>query len=94
MQITDIKIHQPIGLLRILTDATVEGWCLGLDLQVAQHIQSSCRDALIGQDPMNRGFLIFLLGRVAGLLLPLAFWPVDPSQPARSAASRNRNREV
>ena len=54
MQITDIKIHQPIGLLRILTDATVEGWCLGLDLQVAQHIQSSCRDALIGQDPMNR----------------------------------------
>ena len=54
MQITDVKIHQPIGLLRIITDADVEGWCLGVDQQVAHHIQSSCRDALIGQDPMER----------------------------------------
>ena len=54
MQITDIKIHQPLGLLRILTDADVEGWCLGVDRPVAHHIQSSCRDALIGQDPMDR----------------------------------------
>ena len=54
MQITDIKIHQPVGLLRIVTDTDLEGWCLGVDPQVASHIQSSCRDALVGQDPMER----------------------------------------
>jgi L-alanine-DL-glutamate epimerase-like enolase superfamily enzyme len=54
MLITDIKIHQPIGLLRIITDADIEGWCLGVDEQVAHHLQSSCLDALIGQDPFQR----------------------------------------
>ena len=54
MKITDIKIHQPVGLLRILTDAGVEGWCLGVGEQVAQQIRSACRDMLIGQDPMDR----------------------------------------
>ena len=30
MQITDIRIHQPVGLLRILTDTDIEGWTLGV----------------------------------------------------------------
>ena len=54
MQITDIKIHQPAGLLRILTDADVEGICLGVGPEIAGHIQGPCREALIGQDPIDR----------------------------------------
>ena len=54
MKITDVKIHQPLGLLRILTDTEVEGWCLGVGEHIAQQIQSNYRDVLIGQDPMDR----------------------------------------
>jgi len=54
MKITDIKIHQPVGLLRILTDTDIEGWCLGVSTDVAQKIQSAYRDSLIGEDPINR----------------------------------------
>ena len=54
MKITDIRIHQPIGLLRIGTDEGIEGCCLGVDENTARHIQSSYRDFLIGQDPFDR----------------------------------------
>ena len=54
MQITDIRIHQPIGLLRILTDDGLEGWCLGVGPDVARHIQAAYRDVLVGQDALDR----------------------------------------
>ncbi|MFA6108451.1 MAG: enolase C-terminal domain-like protein [Candidatus Latescibacterota bacterium] len=54
MQITDIKVHQPVGLLRLLTDTELEGWCLGVSAEVAGHIQSSCREVLVGRDPLDR----------------------------------------
>jgi L-alanine-DL-glutamate epimerase-like enolase superfamily enzyme len=54
MKITDIRIHQPIGLLRIGTDEGIEGCCLGVDENTARHIQSAYRDYLIGQDPFDR----------------------------------------
>ena len=54
MRIKDIKIHQPVGLLRILTDDGIEGWCLGVGEQVAQQIQSTFRTVLIDEDPMDR----------------------------------------
>ena len=54
MHITDIQIHQPCGLLRLRTDTELEGWCLGVDEDSAARIQKSCRDALIGSDPMER----------------------------------------
>ena len=54
MLITEIKIHQPVGLLRVITDSDVEGWCLGVNEQVGHHILTNCLDALIGQDPLNR----------------------------------------
>ena len=54
MKITDIRIHLPIGLLRIGTDEGIEGCCLGLDENTARHIQSAYRDYLIGQDPFDR----------------------------------------
>lgn len=54
MKITDVKIHQPVGLLRILTDADVEGWCLGVSADIARQIQTHCREALVGSDPLDR----------------------------------------
>ena len=54
MKITDIKIHQPVGLLRILTDSEVEGWCLGVSEDIARKIQSTYRETLINQDAINR----------------------------------------
>ena len=54
MKITDIQVHQPVGLLRLLTDAGVEGWCMGVGEDTAKQIQSTYRDILIGQDPLNR----------------------------------------
>jgi L-alanine-DL-glutamate epimerase-like enolase superfamily enzyme len=54
MKITDLIIHQPIGLLRIQTDGGLEGHCLGVDTQVAHQIQTSCKSLLIDQDPMDR----------------------------------------
>ena len=38
MKNTDIKIRQPVRLRRIVTDTDLEGWCLGADQRVAQHI--------------------------------------------------------
>jgi L-alanine-DL-glutamate epimerase-like enolase superfamily enzyme len=43
MKITDIKIHQPSGLLRILTDTEIEGWCLGVGSEASRQIQSVYR---------------------------------------------------
>ena len=53
-QITDIKIHQPVGLLRILTNTGVEGWSLGVSEDTARLVQSQYRSALIGRDPLVR----------------------------------------
>ena len=38
MEITEIQIHQLVGLLRILTDTDVEGWCLGVSEDTARQI--------------------------------------------------------
>jgi len=54
MKITDVRIHQPMGLLRIQTDADVEGWCLGVSADIARQIQTHCREALVGSDPLDR----------------------------------------
>jgi len=54
MKISDIKIHQPVGLLRILTDDGVEGHCLGVGPDIARHIQGPCREALVGENPLDR----------------------------------------
>ena len=53
-QITDIKIHEPAGLLRIITNAGLEGWCLDVSEDTARLIQAQYRSALIGRDPLLR----------------------------------------
>jgi L-alanine-DL-glutamate epimerase-like enolase superfamily enzyme len=54
IKITDIVIHQPVGLLRLITDADIEGWCLGVDLSAAQQIQRLYRELLVGESPVER----------------------------------------
>lgn len=54
MKITEIKIHQPVRLLRLITDADLEGWCLGVDPSAAQQIQALYRELLVGQSPVER----------------------------------------
>jgi L-alanine-DL-glutamate epimerase-like enolase superfamily enzyme len=54
MTIRDIQIHQPAGLLRILTDTGAEGWCPGVGADTAAQVQALLRPALIGQDPLRR----------------------------------------
>jgi L-alanine-DL-glutamate epimerase-like enolase superfamily enzyme len=54
MKITEMKIHQPMGLLRLITDQGLEGWCLGVDANSAQLIQGTCRQALVGQEVHDR----------------------------------------
>jgi L-alanine-DL-glutamate epimerase-like enolase superfamily enzyme len=54
MFITDIVIHQPLGLLRLITDADIEGWCPGVDRSAAQQIQGLYRELLVGESPVER----------------------------------------
>ena len=57
MKITDVKIHLPVGLLRLMTDGDEEGWCLGVSEEAARRIQTHYRDALVGADPHDRELL-------------------------------------
>jgi L-alanine-DL-glutamate epimerase-like enolase superfamily enzyme len=54
MVITEVKIHQPVGLLRLITNTDLEGWCLGVDLSAAQQIQGLYRELLVGESPIER----------------------------------------
>ncbi|MSS70543.1 MAG: hypothetical protein EXS64_03540 [Candidatus Latescibacteria bacterium] len=75
MTITDIQVHQPAGLLRLLTDAGVEGWCPGVRGEVACQIQAFLRGALIGQDPLHRERLWQEMVRLASSAhLPPSVW--------------------
>ena len=44
MKITDVKTHLPVGLLRITTDADVEGWCLGVPAQPEEALRDPVND--------------------------------------------------
>ena len=54
MKITNILIHQPVGLLRIQTDAEHEGWCFGVEPADGELIQRLYASALIDQNPIDR----------------------------------------
>lgn len=54
MKITDLKIHLPLGLLRIQTDAGIEGLSDGCGETCAEFIQQVYRPELLGQDPYHR----------------------------------------
>ena len=54
MKITDLKIHLPLGLLRIQTDAGIEGLSDGCGATCAEFIQQVYRPELLGHDPYHR----------------------------------------
>jgi L-alanine-DL-glutamate epimerase-like enolase superfamily enzyme len=43
-----------VGLLRIQTDSPLEGWSLGIPLEVARSFLKEHADLLVGQNPLNR----------------------------------------
>ena len=54
MKITDLRFHQPAGLLRIVTDSELEGWCFGVGADTAHAIEAAFREVLVGADPLDR----------------------------------------
>ena len=54
MIISQIVLHQPAGLLRILTDAGVEGCCTGVAVPVAETDVAAAASILINANPVNR----------------------------------------
>ena len=83
MKIVDIKVHLPIGLLRIITDTTLEGCCVGLIEREAIRAKRYCRDILVGKDPLDREKIwqemVALenehsLSHIAGSAIDVALW--------------------
>ena len=54
MIISRIVVHQPAGLLRILTDAGVEGRCTGVAVPVAEADVAAATAILINENPIDR----------------------------------------
>lgn len=54
MKVTDLKFHPAAGLLRIVTDEGLEGWSFGVGADTARLIDTTFRDSLVGQDPLDR----------------------------------------
>ena len=54
MIISRIVVHQPAGLLRILTDAGVEGRCTGVAVPVAETDVAAAASILINANPIDR----------------------------------------
>ena len=58
MRITDILVHQPLGLVRIRTDAGIEGLCDGASEEAARVIPDIYGPVLIGRDPLDREWIL------------------------------------
>ena len=54
MKITDLRFHPGAGLLRLVTDDDLEGWCFGVGVDAARAIEAAFRDLLVGADPLDR----------------------------------------
>ena len=60
LTITDLKVHMlgapgaSNGLLRIIAEAGLEGWCYPITAEVARVLTGVFRDKLVGQDAMRR----------------------------------------
>ena len=54
MRITELCVHEPIGLLRIRTESALEGHCFGIEPGMGREIVDKYGHALIDQDPIDR----------------------------------------
>lgn len=64
MRITAIHLHQPIGLLRVVTDTGIEGVVTGVAPEIGQLLLTHCAPALIGADALDRERLWLELARI------------------------------
>ena len=78
LPIVDLKVHmlresesgKPEGLLRVITEAGIEGWCNTIDPETARVITTQFREHLIGRDALARERLWHDL-----LMLERLTWP-------------------
>ena len=54
VEIVDVKLHQPIGLLRLVTDTGIEGHCLGIRSDEGPMIVEHLKELVIGESPHFR----------------------------------------
>lgn len=52
--ITDLCIHDPVGLLRIQTDSSLEGWSLGIPVDEGGSFLENHADLLVDRNPLDR----------------------------------------
>ena len=89
LPIVDLKVHmlgesesgKPEGLLRIITDEGIEGWCNTIDPETARVITTQLREHLIGRDALARERLWHDL-----LMLERLTWPPKKLRGANDVA--------
>jgi L-alanine-DL-glutamate epimerase-like enolase superfamily enzyme len=96
MIISRIIVHQPAGLLRLLTDAGLEGHCTGVAATVAETDVAAAASILIDANPVDRERLWLAFNEVDGSLsadlracIDVALWDL-----AAKAAGQSVHRHV
>ena len=102
MIISRLIVHQPVGLLRILTDAGLEGHCTGVAATVAETDVAAAASILIDADPVNRERLWQTFNEVDGSVsadlracIDVALWDLvakAAGQPVHRHVNGFRNR--
>ena len=102
MIISRLIVHQPVGLLRILTDAGLEGHCTGVAATVAETDVAPAASILIDADPVNRERLWQTFNEVDGSVsadlracIDVALWDLvakAAGQPVHRHVNGFRNR--
>ncbi|MCE2447942.1 MAG: hypothetical protein J4F35_06015 [Candidatus Latescibacteria bacterium] len=101
MIISRIIVHQPAGLLRILTDADLEGQCTGVPATVSGHDVAEAASILVDANSIDRERLWLAFneadGKVAALraYIDVALWDLTAKaagQPVHRHVNGFRNR--
>ena len=95
LPIVALKVHmlgesesgKPEGLLRIITDGGIEGWCNTIDPETARVITTQFREHLIGRDALARERLWHDLVMLERLTWPPTLFFLLPQRPARPGLS-------
>ncbi len=102
MIISRIIVHQPAGLLRLLTDAGLEGHCTGVAATIAETDVAAAASILIDANPVNRERLWQAFNEVDGSVsadlracIDVALWDLTAKaagQPVHRHVNGFRNR--
>ncbi len=102
MIISRVIVHQPAGLLRIMTDASLEGHCTGVAATVTETDVAAAASILMDADPVNRERLWQTFNEVDGSVsadlracIDVALWDLTAKaadQPVHRHVNGFRNR--